>query len=225
MDATIGRRLDGGAGCGSARGGTVARPRRPVFTRPALDVLPVPHLAHGEFRSRRREVGPGDDLLHALSTDAAEQHTDLGRAHQVVHAEKHSQHATRHLTRGQSLGKASHVTSDVVYGWWDAPTVRLPCVRPRRRPKVHPTTLARIRLAVYERAGYRCQRCGLQFEAKPGYDGRYALAVQIPHRRLQYVYYCLELDHVVPYSRGGKFELSNLQALCTGCNARKGAKV
>jgi hypothetical protein len=34
----------------------------------------------------------------------------------------------------------------------------------------------------------------------------------------------LELDHIVPWSKGGGNELDNLQILCKPCNASKGAK-
>lgn len=34
----------------------------------------------------------------------------------------------------------------------------------------------------------------------------------------------IELDHVVPLSKGGRHTKSNVQPLCRSCNARKGAK-
>lgn len=33
----------------------------------------------------------------------------------------------------------------------------------------------------------------------------------------------IELDHIVPYSRGGLGTVENLQVLCKACNRRKGA--
>lgn len=47
------------------------------------------------------------------------------------------------------------------------------------------------------RAGYQCEDCGSGYE--------------------------LELDHVVPWSRGGDHHLSNVRVLCGPCNRRKGA--
>ena len=34
----------------------------------------------------------------------------------------------------------------------------------------------------------------------------------------------LEVDHVIPFSRGGKHDISNFQTLCKPCNVRKGAR-
>ena len=50
----------------------------------------------------------------------------------------------------------------------------------------------RIRRAVLDRAGWRCERCGKA--------GR------------------LECHHIVPHAAGGGEEMSNLQALCRGCH-------
>jgi hypothetical protein len=66
---------------------------------------------------------------------------------------------------------------------------------PLARPKI-PLVL---RLAVYERDGYACRQCGTS-EA-------------------------LSLDHIHPFSLGGKDTFNNLQTLCCPCNSRKGARV
>lgn len=35
----------------------------------------------------------------------------------------------------------------------------------------------------------------------------------------------LTIDHVIPFSRGGRTEESNLQTLCRTCNSKKGTKI
>lgn len=55
-----------------------------------------------------------------------------------------------------------------------------------------------LRIAVYERDMYRCQHCGAHKD--------------------------LTLDHIHPYSKGGRDTLENLQTLCRSCNARKGVR-
>jgi len=57
------------------------------------------------------------------------------------------------------------------------------------------------RLNVYARDGFRCQFCG---EKKA-------------QRLLTY-------DHVLPFSRGGKTEWTNIVTACQDCNLRKGAR-
>ena len=63
---------------------------------------------------------------------------------------------------------------------------------PRKRQAIH----QRLRWAIFKRDNYRCLRCG--------YDSE------------------LEIDHIVPFSRGGTNHPSNLQTLCRRCNAKKG---
>jgi len=54
-----------------------------------------------------------------------------------------------------------------------------------------------VRRAVFERDGFKCRVCGS--------DQR------------------IELDHIVPISKGGPSTLENLQPLCKPCNLAKGA--
>ncbi len=56
-----------------------------------------------------------------------------------------------------------------------------------------------IRSRIFERDNYECQSWG----AKDG---------------------LVEIDHVIPISRGGSSDDDNLQALCTPCNRSKGTK-
>lgn len=57
----------------------------------------------------------------------------------------------------------------------------------------------KLRFMVYERDRNRCVKCG---------------------RRTN-----LEIDHIIPISRGGKTTLSNLQTLCHRCNVEKGSSI
>lgn len=60
---------------------------------------------------------------------------------------------------------------------------------------------ASVRVSVLHRDGYKCVFCG-----------RSPKQVQ------------LEVDHIVPFSKGGSNDLSNLQTLCFDCNRGKGSR-
>jgi ATP adenylyltransferase len=55
-----------------------------------------------------------------------------------------------------------------------------------------------LRFLVLKAAGGRCQLCGILAKERP-----------------------IDVDHIIPRSRGGKTELANLQALCSKCNRSK----
>jgi len=58
----------------------------------------------------------------------------------------------------------------------------------------------KMRFAIYERDGYRCCKCH-----------KYNVN--------------LEIDHIIPISKGGKSTWDNLQTLCHECNIKKGADI
>ncbi|WP_414619264.1 HNH endonuclease [Calothrix sp. CCY 0018] len=60
---------------------------------------------------------------------------------------------------------------------------------------------ASVRVSVLHRDNNKCVFCG-----------RSAKQVQ------------LEVDHIIPFSKGGSNDLSNLQTLCINCNRGKGAR-
>jgi hypothetical protein len=57
----------------------------------------------------------------------------------------------------------------------------------------------KIRFAVYQRDGHRCCKCGNDNN--------------------------LEIDHIIPISKGGKSNMDNLQTLCHSCNVEKGSRL
>lgn len=57
----------------------------------------------------------------------------------------------------------------------------------------------RMRFAIFRRDGERCKRCGSRHD--------------------------LEIDHIVPISKGGKSTYDNLQTLCHSCNMEKGTDI
>ena len=64
---------------------------------------------------------------------------------------------------------------------------------------------AKLRGYIKERDGYACLQCGVSLASEP--------------------HLLLEVDHIVPVSKGGLSTLENLQTLCWRCNRSKGAKI
>ena len=62
-----------------------------------------------------------------------------------------------------------------------------------------------LRRSILRRDGYTCQRCGVSMREEP--------------------HLLLEVDHIVPLSRGGLTTVDNLQTLCWRCNRRKGSRL
>lgn len=64
-----------------------------------------------------------------------------------------------------------------------------------------PTIPRQLREKVFARDKHTCRHCGCTDKSK------------------------LSVDHIMPYSRGGKDSFENFQTLCRSCNSRKGAKI
>lgn len=64
---------------------------------------------------------------------------------------------------------------------------------------------SKLRQQIKERDNYTCKRCGVSVEQEP--------------------HLLLEIDHIVPVSKGGLTAEDNLQTLCWRCNRSKGARM
>lgn len=64
---------------------------------------------------------------------------------------------------------------------------------------------SKLRQSIKERDNFSCQKCGVSIEKEPTL--------------------LLEIDHIIPVSKGGLTTEDNLQTLCWRCNRSKGAKV
>jgi hypothetical protein len=72
-----------------------------------------------------------------------------------------------------------------------------------RRPATNARQASlRLRFAVMRRDGFKCTNCGRSPTTHPGT--------------------VLHLDHVTPFSRGGRTEHANLRTVCADCNLGKG---
>jgi 5-methylcytosine-specific restriction endonuclease McrA len=85
-------------------------------------------------------------------------------------------------------------------------TKKSTATRSKSKPKPNQETRSRhipssVRVSVLHRDSYKCVFCG-----------RGVKQVQ------------LEVDHILPFSKGGSNDLSNLQTLCFDCNRGKGSR-
>lgn len=64
---------------------------------------------------------------------------------------------------------------------------------------------SKLRQRIKERDGFTCKQCGASVHNEPNL--------------------LLEIDHIIPVSKGGLTTEDNLQTLCWRCNRRKGAKI
>ncbi len=64
---------------------------------------------------------------------------------------------------------------------------------------------SQLRRKIKQRDGFACRKCGVSVEKEPTL--------------------LLEIDHIIPVSKGGLTEENNLQTLCWRCNRTKGAKI
>jgi 5-methylcytosine-specific restriction endonuclease McrA len=72
------------------------------------------------------------------------------------------------------------------------------------------------RLIVYEKSNYTCVFCKLKFNPPIGWDKKTAI-----HDNGMF----LEIDHIIPLSKGGSDNIENKQSLCQKCNSKKSNKI
>ena len=66
---------------------------------------------------------------------------------------------------------------------------------------------------VYEASNYSCVSCGIKFNVPENWDKKSCIYNDLG--------ICLEIDHIIPVSKGGSDGIENKQALCWTCNNRK----
>jgi hypothetical protein len=96
-----------------------------------------------------------------------------------------------------SLGRLSQRIEDYQHG-----KISEEQLYERYRPRKERTTVPlKVRYQVLKRDGERCVKCGASTKTDPAIT--------------------LEIDHIVPVSKGGSDDLDNLQTLCSLCNQGK----
>ncbi len=79
--------------------------------------------------------------------------------------------------------------------------------------ELHPAKREELRRKTYEREGGKCFWCGgrVRLTWKRQWTGR-----ETPED-------AATLDHIIPKSQGGKYDINNLVCACRSCNAKRGS--
>lgn len=71
------------------------------------------------------------------------------------------------------------------------------------------------RLTLFDLYNYTCNHCKCKFEKPQNYNGKNTIMANG---------LWLEIDHIIPLSKGGTDDFKNKQALCNVCNSKKSNK-
>jgi hypothetical protein len=74
-------------------------------------------------------------------------------------------------------------------------------------------TIPRFKRVIFVRDNFTCQAC----RVKPTWINEHGVILPDLNK--------LAVDHIYPFAKGGKTEISNLQCLCRKCNSRKRDKL
>lgn len=74
-------------------------------------------------------------------------------------------------------------------------------------------------MAIYRRDGFACTVCGWRPTIGADHDPGYAIYAMRDGKMCG-----LQIDHVLPRSRGGSNHTRNLRTLCTRCNCSKSGR-
>lgn len=76
----------------------------------------------------------------------------------------------------------------------------------------------RERRDIIREANFTCEECGIV-----GWEVKYGGSTYCYPTPVDRVW--LSIDHIIPKSKGGTGERSNLRCICTRCNTKKGSKI
>jgi 5-methylcytosine-specific restriction protein A len=83
----------------------------------------------------------------------------------------------------------------------------------KSRKTGHSTTNWIVRLYVLRKFNFRCQGCNRTYNPKKA-------------EKYSFLYFGdLQIDHIIPFARGGTNDISNYQPMCSRCNKQKGTKI